>query len=116
MTGLEPATSRLEVSRASIAPHGQINIIINTLNRKMKRMAEDSYLFTSESVAEGHPDKVADQISDRILDQLIHTDFDVRAGIETMVTSNLVVLSGETSLKNFNKKIDINIETVKAEF
>ena len=74
----------------------------------MKRMAEDSYLFTSESVAEGHPDKVADQISDRILDQLIHTDFDVRAGIETMVTSNLVVLSGETSLKNFNKKIDID--------
>tara|TARA_B100001093_G_scaffold3118_1_gene3197 strand:+ start:1934 stop:3100 length:1167 start_codon:yes stop_codon:yes gene_type:complete len=71
-------------------------------------MAEDSYLFTSESVAEGHPDKVADQISDRILDQLIHTDFDVRAGIETMVTSNLVVLSGETSLKNFNKKIDID--------
>ena len=59
----------------------------------MKRMAEDSYLFTSEAVAEGHPDKVADQISDRILDQLIHTDFDVRAGIETMVTSNLVVLS-----------------------
>ena len=74
----------------------------------MKRMTEDSYLFTSESVAEGHPDKVADQISDRILDQLIHTDFDVRAGIETMVTSNLVVLSGETSLKNFNKKINID--------
>ena len=74
----------------------------------MKRMAEDSYLFTSEAVAEGHPDKVADQISDRILDQLIHTDFDVRAGIETMVTSNLVVLSGETSLKNFNKKINID--------
>ncbi len=74
----------------------------------MKRMAEDSYLFTSEAVAEGHPDKVADQISDRILDQLIHTDFDVRAGIETMVTSNLVVLSGETSLKNFNEKINID--------
>jgi S-adenosylmethionine synthetase len=74
----------------------------------MKRMAENSYLFTSEAVAEGHPDKVADQISDRILDQLIHTDFDVRAGIETMVTSNLVVLSGETSLKNFNKKINID--------
>ncbi|MFL2817225.1 MAG: methionine adenosyltransferase [Alphaproteobacteria bacterium] len=71
-------------------------------------MAEDSYLFTSEAVAEGHPDKVADQISDRILDQLIHTDFDVRAGIETMVTSNLVVLSGETSLKNFNEKINID--------
>ena len=70
-------------------------------------MAEDSYLFTSESVAEGHPDKVADQISDRILDQLINTDVNVRAGIETMVTSNLVVLSGETSLKNFNKKINI---------
>ena len=79
----------------------------------MKRMAEDSYLFTSEAVAEGHPDKVADQISDRILDQLIHTDFDVRAGIETMVTSNLVVLSGETSLKNFNEKINICRSTSK---
>ena len=70
-------------------------------------MSDDQYLFTSESVAEGHPDKVADQISDRILDQLIKVDSNVRAGIETMVTSNLVVLSGETSLQRFNELINI---------
>ena len=70
-------------------------------------MSRNSYLFTSESVSEGHPDKVADQLSDRILDKFIHLDPDTRAGIETLVTSNLVLLAGETSLKNFREKVDI---------
>ena len=71
-------------------------------------MSNNSYIFTSESVAEGHPDKIADQISDRILDALINVDKNVRSGIETMVTSNLVILSGETSIIDFNSQVDVN--------
>ncbi|MBL6623356.1 MAG: methionine adenosyltransferase [Rhizobiales bacterium] len=71
-------------------------------------MSNNSYIFTSESVAEGHPDKIADQISDRILDALINIDKNVRSGIETMVTSNLVILSGETSITDFNSLIDVD--------
>ncbi len=70
-------------------------------------MSENVYLFTSESVSEGHPDKIADQLSDRILDELINLKADARAGIETLVTTNLVVLAGETSLTDFRKNIDI---------
>ncbi len=54
-----------------------------------------SFLFTSESVSEGHPDKVADQISDAILDALIAQDARSRVAAETLVKDNLVVLAGE---------------------
>ena len=54
-----------------------------------------SFLFTSESVSEGHPDKVADQISDAILDAYLAVDPESRVAVETLVTSNLVVLAGE---------------------
>lgn len=56
-----------------------------------------AYLFTSESVSEGHPDKVADQISDAILDALLSEDAQSRVAVETMVTTGLVVLSGEVT-------------------
>ena len=56
-----------------------------------------SYLFTSESVSEGHPDKVADQISDAILDAIIAQDPRSRVAVETLVTTGLVVLSGEVT-------------------
>ena len=55
----------------------------------------DLTYFTSESVSEGHPDKMADQISDAILDALITDDKYTRAGIETMVKTGLVLVSGE---------------------
>lgn len=54
-------------------------------------------LFTSESVSEGHPDKVADQISDAILDALLEQDPKSRVAVETLVTTGLVVISGEVS-------------------
>ncbi|MDH3694263.1 MAG: methionine adenosyltransferase [Gammaproteobacteria bacterium] len=54
-----------------------------------------SYLFTSESVSEGHPDKVADQISDSILDDLLAQDPKSRVACETMVNTGMVVISGE---------------------
>ena len=56
-----------------------------------------AYLFTSESVSEGHPDKIADQISDAILDALLAEDPQSRVAIETLVTSGLVVLTGEVT-------------------
>jgi len=55
----------------------------------------DSYLFTSESVSEGHPDKVCDQISDAILDAILTQDKKARVACETLVKNNLVVLAGE---------------------
>jgi S-adenosylmethionine synthetase len=56
-----------------------------------------SLLFTSESVTEGHPDKMADQISDTILDAVIEADPDGRVGCETLLTTGLVVVAGEIS-------------------
>lgn len=53
------------------------------------------YFFTSESVSEGHPDKVADQISDAVLDELLRLDSNSRVACETLVTTGLVVVSGE---------------------
>lgn len=54
-----------------------------------------SYLFTSESVSEGHPDKVADQISDALVDEFLKQDPESKVACETLVTTGLVVLSGE---------------------
>jgi S-adenosylmethionine synthetase len=54
------------------------------------------YLFTSESVAEGHPDKVCDQISDSIVDLYLSRDPEARVALETLATTNFVVLAGET--------------------
>ena len=62
-----------------------------------------NYLFTSESVSEGHPDKVADQISDAILDALLEQDNQSRVACETLVTTGMVMLSGEiTSQANID--------------
>ena len=58
-----------------------------------------SYLFTSESVSEGHPDKVADQISDGILDAILAHDPHARVACETLVSTGLVVISGEITTK-----------------
>ena len=53
------------------------------------------YLFTSESVSEGHPDKIADQISDGILDEFLRRDPECKVACETLTTTGLVVISGE---------------------
>src|SRR2546425_2543800 len=58
-----------------------------------------SYLFTSESVTEGHPDKVCDQISDAILDEFLRQDPDSRVAVETMTTTGIVVVAGEVTSK-----------------
>lgn len=62
----------------------------------MSSKARTNYIFTSESVSEGHPDKVCDQISDLILDLHLRANPHARVAIETLATTNLVVVAGET--------------------
>ena len=59
-------------------------------------MSESNYLFTSESVSEGHPDKVCDLISDSIVDRYLSEDPEARVAVETMATTDLVMIAGET--------------------
>jgi S-adenosylmethionine synthetase len=66
----------------------------------MAKQRTHEHLFTSESVSKGHPDKVADQISDGILDSLLDKDPHARCACETMVTTGLVVLAGEVTVHN----------------
>ena len=58
-------------------------------------MARDNYIFTSESVSEGHPDKVCDRISDSVLDLFLTLDPEARVAVETLTTTNLIILAGE---------------------
>ncbi|MBP5541881.1 MAG: methionine adenosyltransferase [Bacteroidales bacterium] len=60
-----------------------------------------SYFFTSESVSEGHPDKVADQISDSLLDEFLRRDAESHVAVETLVTTGLVVVSGEVTCDGY---------------
>ncbi len=60
-----------------------------------------SYFFTSESVSEGHPDKIADQISDALLDEFLRRDPESHVACETLVTTGLVVLSGEVTCNGY---------------
>ncbi len=57
----------------------------------------DSYLFTSESVSEGHPDKVADQISDAVLDAMLAQDKRARVACETLVKTGVAIVAGEVT-------------------
>ena len=63
-------------------------------------MATQQYLFTSESVSEGHPDKVADQLSDAVLDAFLKDDPAARVACETLVKNDVVILAGEITSKN----------------
>ena len=60
------------------------------------------YTFTSESVSEGHPDKLADQISDALIDNFLAFDTNSKVACETLVTTNLVVLAGEVKSINLS--------------
>jgi len=71
------------------------------------------YIFTSESVTEGHPDKICDQISDAILDELIKQDPHSRAGIETLATTGLVVVAGEIRTKGYVDIASIVRQTIR---
>ena len=72
-----------------------------------------SYLFTSESVSEGHPDKVSDQISDGILDNFLAFDPNSKVGCETLVTTGQVILSGEVSSNTYIDVQEIARDIIK---
>ncbi len=72
-----------------------------------------SYLFSSESVSEGHPDKVSDQISDAILDQFLAYDADARVAVETLVTTGQVVIAGEVRSSEYIDLQTIARRTIK---
>ncbi len=71
------------------------------------------YLFTSESVSEGHPDKVADQISDAVLDSILAQDTVARVACETMVTTGMVLIAGEITTSAWVDMPSIVRETIK---
>jgi S-adenosylmethionine synthetase len=79
----------------------------------MTHASDNEYLFTSESVTEGHPDKVADQISDGVLDAVLRDDPLGRVACETLVNTGLVVVSGEITTETYVDIQDIARETIK---
>ena len=74
-----------------------------TLRRTHDQLSDNEYLFTSESVTEGHPDKIADQISDGVLDAVLRDDPYGRVACETLVNTGLVVVSGEISTDDLRR-------------
>jgi S-adenosylmethionine synthetase len=76
-------------------------------------MGMSDFLFTSESVTEGHPDKVADQISDAILDAIIAQDPNARVACETMVTTGMVIIAGEITTACYVHMPTVVRETIK---
>jgi S-adenosylmethionine synthetase len=79
----------------------------------MTQLSDNEYLFTSESVTEGHPDKIADQISDGVLDAVLRDDPTGRVACETLVNTGLVVVSGEITTDTYVDIQEIARETIK---
>jgi len=79
----------------------------------MTALSDNEYLFTSESVTEGHPDKMADQISDGVLDAVMAEDPEGRVACETLVNTGLIVVSGEISTSTYVDIPKIARETVR---
>ncbi|MCE5274767.1 MAG: methionine adenosyltransferase [Syntrophaceae bacterium] len=76
-------------------------------------MSDKNFMFSSESVTEGHPDKVADNISDAILDDIIANDKSAHVGCETMVTTGLVIVSGEITTTHYVDVQRVARQTIK---
>jgi len=98
--------SPLAIINEELIPHSSFNIVAKreSFNTQHSTM---SYLFSSESVSEGHPDKVADQISDAILDQFLAYDPHARVACESFVTTGQVVLMGEV-----RSEVYIDLQTI----
>ncbi|HUA12308.1 MAG TPA: methionine adenosyltransferase [Solirubrobacteraceae bacterium] len=79
----------------------------------MSAHSDNEFLFTSESVTEGHPDKIADQISDGVLDAVLRDDPNGRVACETLVNTGLIVVSGEITTDTYVDIQDIARETVR---
>ncbi len=80
---------------------------------EIDKLGEGEHLFTSESVTEGHPDKICDQISDGVLDAVLTDDPNGRVACETLVNTGLVVVSGEITTETYVDIQDIARETIR---
>ena len=89
------------------------DIPFNSLIFILKLLIEMGYLFTSESVSEGHPDKVADQISDAVLDNLLAFDPQSKVACETLVTTGQVILAGEVKSQAYVDLPEIARQTIR---
>src|SRR3954465_6768272 len=78
-----------------------------------RQLSDNEFLFTSESVTEGHPDKMADQISDGVLDAVLAEDPSGRVACETLVNTGLVVVSGEISTSTYVASQETARETIR---
>jgi S-adenosylmethionine synthetase len=76
-------------------------------------MKSSNFLFTSESVTEGHPDKVADQISDHVLDELLEQDPKARVACETLVTTGMAIVAGEITTTAYADLPEVVRETIR---
>src|SRR2546426_8129234 len=79
----------------------------------MTELSDNEFLFTSESVTEGHPDKIADQISDGVLDAVLTDDPYGRVACETLVNTGLIVVSGEITTDTYVDIQEVARETVR---
>ena len=81
------------------------------IEKILEKANQREFYFTSESVTEGHPDKVCDCISDAILDGILDRDTEARVACETMASSNKIVISGEITTKSeLSKEFYIKIK------
>jgi S-adenosylmethionine synthetase len=90
-------------------------MLFKSYTEEQKALSSSNFLFTSESVTEGHPDKMADQISDAVLDALLEQDSMSRVACETLITTGLTVLAGEITTKaniNYQKIVRDTIEEI----
>jgi S-adenosylmethionine synthetase len=90
-----------------------MSIKVSTFGRSKKKHTSMAYLFTSESVSEGHPDKVADQISDALIDHFLAYDPNSKVACETLVTTGQVVLAGEVKSEAYLDVQDIAREVIQ---
>ena len=91
----------------SIIPIERLNTVVCLIKTLITNMSQSRYFFTSESVSEGHPDKVADQISDAVLDDFLRQDSASRVACETFVTTGQVIVGGEVTTKGI-----VDIQTI----
>lgn len=103
--------SILIVRRSSLFSSQRENF--RNINLKEQTMLNNKRLFTSESVTEGHPDKIADQVSDAILDAILKDDPNARVACETTVTTGMALIAGEISTTTYVDIPKVVRETIK---
>src|ERR1700679_2882405 len=90
-------------------------LLIKLIRDRLRRETAmaNRYVFTSESVTEGHPDKVCDQISDAVLDEVLSQDPMGRVACETFITVGLCIVGGEITTKGYVEVADLVRQVVK---